>query len=248
MATMLVKNPAMFSGRVASKVSRKASVAVKAAARASWLPGAVVPAHLEGKLAGDYGFDPLNLGADPAALKWYAAAELIHSRTAMMAVAGILIPEALTKAGALNVPVWWSAGEISNETSGLPFGANIAVMHIWAGFVETKRWMDMRKPGSQAETGSFLGFEAAFKGTDEATYPGGIFDPLNMAKMADATKWNDLKVKEIRNGRLAMLAFTGIAVQHFALPGTSPLDNLNAHIASPFTTTFADNGVSLPFL
>lgn len=29
------------------------------------------PAHLDGSLAGDYGFDPLGLGADPEALKWY---------------------------------------------------------------------------------------------------------------------------------------------------------------------------------
>jgi len=27
-------------------------------------------------LAGDFGFDPLNLGADPTALKWYIAPEL----------------------------------------------------------------------------------------------------------------------------------------------------------------------------
>lgn len=43
-------------------------------------------------LPGDFGFDPLNLGRDPEALRWYQQAELVHSRTAMTAVAGILIP------------------------------------------------------------------------------------------------------------------------------------------------------------
>jgi hypothetical protein len=47
------------------------------------------PTH---RLSGDFGFDPLNLGTDPQALKWYVQAELVHARTAMTAVAGILIP------------------------------------------------------------------------------------------------------------------------------------------------------------
>ena len=37
-------------------------------------------------LPGDFGFDPLGLGKDPAAIKWYREAELIHGRLAMLAV------------------------------------------------------------------------------------------------------------------------------------------------------------------
>jgi hypothetical protein len=44
------------------------------------------------RLPGDFGFDPLNLGKDPEALRWYQQSELVHGRTAMTAVAGILIP------------------------------------------------------------------------------------------------------------------------------------------------------------
>jgi len=45
------------------------------------------------------------------------------------------------------------------------------------GWVEGKRWMDFRKPNSQAEPGSFLGLEGAFKQQANG-YPGGIlFDP-----------------------------------------------------------------------
>lgn len=61
---------------------------------------------VDGTLAGDYGFDPLNLGTKPEALRWYVHAELIHGRTAMAAVAGIVFPSLLTKAGILNVPEW----------------------------------------------------------------------------------------------------------------------------------------------
>jgi light-harvesting complex I chlorophyll a/b binding protein 5 len=32
------------------------------------------------------------LGKDPEALRWYVQAELVHGRTAMTGVAGILIP------------------------------------------------------------------------------------------------------------------------------------------------------------
>ena len=39
----------------------------------------------------DYGFDPLNLGKNPEALKWYQQAELQNGRWAMLGVAGILV-------------------------------------------------------------------------------------------------------------------------------------------------------------
>eukprot|EP00976_Prorocentrum_cordatum_P025016 508528-Prorocentrum_minimum.AAC.4 len=55
-----------------------------------FFPGAPSPEYLNGSLAGDYGWDPLGLGADPVALKWYRQSELQHARWAMFGVAGIL--------------------------------------------------------------------------------------------------------------------------------------------------------------
>jgi light-harvesting complex I chlorophyll a/b binding protein 5 len=55
------------------------------------------------------------------------------------------------------------------------------------GWVEGKRWMDFRKPNSQAEPGSFLGLEGAFKQQANG-YPGGIlFDPLGFSRFAILT-------------------------------------------------------------
>jgi hypothetical protein len=51
--------------------SQTRSVRVAAAAnRPTWLPNVTPPKYLDGTLAGDNGFDPLGLGADPARLKW----------------------------------------------------------------------------------------------------------------------------------------------------------------------------------
>ncbi|MEW5306699.1 MAG: hypothetical protein WDW36_009146 [Sanguina aurantia] len=217
-----------------------------AAIRPNWLPGSVIPAHLDGKLAGDYGFDPLNLGTNPETLRWYQQAELVHARTAMIGVAGILIPGVLTKAGVLSVPEWYNAGQISIDNSFAPFDALVAVQIILTGFVETKRLMDFRKPMSQGEPGTFFGMESALAGSGVNGYPGGVFDPMGMSRESPE-KLNDLKLKEIKNGRLAMLAFLGFAAQYQAT-GTGPIDNLLAHVADPWHTTFVENGVSVPGL
>ncbi len=76
----------------------------------------------------------------------------------------------------------------------------------------------------------------------ETGYPGGIFDPLGFSK-------GDLKTaqtKEIKNGRLAMVAFVGFVAQHQAT-GASPLAALGSHLADPMGSNFATNGISLPF-
>jgi len=54
-----------------------------------------VPTYLNGSLAGDYGYDPLGLGKDTETVEKYRAYELLHARWAMLAAAGIIIPEGL---------------------------------------------------------------------------------------------------------------------------------------------------------
>lgn len=50
-------------------------------------------------LAGDYGFDPMGLGADPEDLKWFVEAEIQHARWAMLGMLGIVGPELMEKQG-----------------------------------------------------------------------------------------------------------------------------------------------------
>jgi len=217
------------------------SVTVRAASRELWLPGGEPPKHLDGSLAGDYGFDPLNLGSDPEALKWYVQAELVHCRFAMLGVVGVLVPELLTKLGVVNLPVWYEAGAM--DISWTNFVTLVVVMHYMFGFAEMKRYMDFKNPGSQGAPGSFLGLEGAFKGGENG-YPGGIFDPMGFSKGPEFEK---MKLREVKNGRLAMMAMLGFFAQA-ASTGSSPLENLSAHLSDPWTANVASNSVALPFL
>ncbi|XP_016475273.1 chlorophyll a-b binding protein, chloroplastic [Nicotiana tabacum] len=213
------------------------SVAVSAVAadpdRPLWFPGSTPPPWLDGSLPGDFGFDPLGLASDPESLKWNQQAELVHCRWAMLGAAGIFIPEFLTKIGILNTPSWYTAGEQEYFTDTTTL---FVIELVLIGWAEGRRWADIIKPGCVNTDPIFPNNKLT--GTDVG-YPGGLwFDPLGWGS-GSPEKIKELRTKEIKNGRLAMLAVMGAWFQHI-YTGTGPIDNLFAHLADPgHATIFA---------
>ncbi|XP_058089461.1 photosystem I chlorophyll a/b-binding protein 5, chloroplastic [Magnolia sinica] len=216
----------------AAPTARRSSRTLAGAQRATWLPGLDPPPHLDGSLVGDFGFDPLGLGEDPKSLKWYVQAELVHCRFAMAGVAGILVTDLLRVTGNSNIPVWYEAGALKFDFASTE--TLFIVQLLLMGFVETKRYMDFLYPGSQAKEGTFFGLEAALEGL-EPGYPGGpLLNPLGLAK--DVNRAHDWKLKEIKNGRLAMVAMLGIFVQAY-VTHVGPIENLIVHLSNPWHRT-----------
>lgn len=194
--------------------------------RPLWFPGSSPPEWLDGSLPGDFGFDPLGLGSDPESLRWFAQAELIHGRWAMLAVAGILIPEWLQGLGIIENFSWYDAGSREYFTDSTTL---FVVQLVLMGWVEGRRWADLIQPGC-------VDIEPKFPNRKnpkpDVGYPGGLwFDPFMWGRGSPEPVMV-LRTKEIKNGRLAMLAFVGFCFQAI-YTGQTPLENLSAHIADP---------------
>jgi hypothetical protein len=226
---------------VAAKARASVRVGAVAAARPNYFPGTTPPKHLDGTMPGDFGFDPLNLGEDKEALAWYQQAELMHARWAMLGVTGMAAPEIIGNPFVEGpLPNWYDAplwdGYMASPNT--LFVVQMFMMN-WA---EVRRWQDMKNPGSMNED-PLTGANKGDTNTDVG-YPKGLFDPMGYAK--DPKKAEELKLKEIKNGRLAMVACMGCIIQQEAT-GVGPVANLKAHLADPAHNTIFNNFTPIAF-
>ena len=181
-----------------------------------------VPEHLKGEFPGDYGCDIFKLARLPANYARLRTQELMNARWAMLGITGCLGPELINPNSVSGYePVWFKTGsQIFSEAGidylGVPGFVNahslFAVVVVQALLMGLSEYARIR----------FVP-----EGVDPF-YPGGkTFDPLGFG--SDPEILAELKVKEIKNGRLAMMAMAGLFAQG-AVTGVSPLQNLHDYL------------------
>jgi light-harvesting complex I chlorophyll a/b binding protein 5 len=112
---------------------------------------------------------------------------------------------------------WYEAGA---QEYWMPGGPLLAIEAVVMGFLELKRYQGWKETGTS-------GFLNAFP-----------FDPAGMNSP-------EMAVKEVKNGRLAMVAFIGFATAAL-VTRQGPLESLGAHLSSPFDANIIGSVANLP--
>eukprot|EP01035_Chromulina_nebulosa_P016952 gene16952-22444_t len=134
-------------------------------------------------------FDPLKLSEkSPEWVPWFREAELKHGRIAMLATAGYIVADFVKLPGAVH-----EVSSLDAHTAAVSSGALLQIL-LWTSLLEIisiPAVVDLDK--SDRAPGYFA------------------FDPLGFGKKPEDFK--KYQINELKNGRLAMLAFSGIITQ-----------------------------------
>lgn len=187
------------------------------------------PEYLKGEVAGDYGFDILGLGRNPSNFAKYYELELLHARWAMLGALGVVVPELLQRFQIADFveSTWWKVGGAKLEGNTLEY-LGVDGLHI-AGrqpvvTIAFCQFLLMLGPEYARSCGIDALEPVGWYLPGCKNYPGSfLFDPLDLGR--DAINCENLKVKEIKNGRLAMVAWAGFFAQAL-VTRDSPISNL----------------------
>ncbi|EGB11488.1 putative plastid light harvesting protein isoform 8 [Aureococcus anophagefferens] len=165
--------------------SRLVSILVLEAAAGFAPKTRVMRASYVGTMIGDVGFDPLRLAEVQVDLSYARGAEIKHGRIAMLATVGFLVQEYVHLPGEA-----YQNSQPLKAPWTVPWAANLQIL-LLAGCVELAT-----ADKTYGDTPWDLGF-----------------DPLCFQEGKSQAELDDLALKELTNGRLAMMAFVGMTIQ-----------------------------------
>lgn len=168
------------------------------------LPFLESPPNLEGYVGAEAGFDPLRF-SDFAPMDFLREAELKHGRMAMLAWTGFVAVDI----GFHIYPMPEAYEGLTSVTAhdALVQYGGMGQLFLWIGLFEslnTISLMQMLYEDSGREPGDF-----------------GL-DPLGFLAGKSEEEVYRMKLRELKNGRLAMLAFSGVVTQSVLTQGPFP--------------------------
>mmetsp|Transcript_12036 Transcript_12036/g.22523 ORF Transcript_12036/g.22523 Transcript_12036/m.22523 type:complete len:207 (+) Transcript_12036:143-763(+) len=197
----LIASAAAFAP--SSSTGARSSTALAAGKKSQALPFLPYPENLSGYV-GDVGFDPFRF-SDFAPMDFLAEAEIKHGRICMLAWLGFVAVDL----GARIYPLPEAYKGLTAVTAhdALVQQGAMSQIFLWCSVFEavsTVAVVQMLYEESGREPGNFG------------------FDPLGFLKGKSEAEVKEMKLKEIKNGRLAMLAFSGICTQSVLFDKTFP--------------------------
>ncbi|GMI28665.1 hypothetical protein TrCOL_g11762 [Triparma columacea] len=200
--SLLAATATAFSPTISSPLRSSTSLNAVETAKSSALPFLPYPKNLEG-YAGDVGFDPLGF-SDWLPMDYLREAEVKHGRICMLAWLGFVAVDN----GARIYPLPEAYKGLTSVTAHDALVENGAMGQIllFVGLAEMVSWLAISQmlQGSGRKPGDFG------------------FDPLNILKGKSDDEVKRMQVRELKNGRLAMLAFSGVVTQAVLTNGPFP--------------------------
>jgi len=164
------------------------------------VPFLKTPEALDGTAAGDIGFDPLGFSS-LGDIRFLREAEIKHGRVAMLAAAGSIFQDIAVDPSFARIA---GGAKMTALHDKLVETGSMGQILFWVSFLEV------------------FGTIALFDTLEGKRAPGDFkFDPMGMGKKDLAT----MQLKEIKNGRLAMLGLSGMVHGYF-ITGKGPLELL----------------------
>jgi len=164
------------------------------------LPFMTRPAALDGTLAGDVGFDPLGFAKSRADVMNYREAEVKHARLAMLAAAGWPLSEVLDK----KLAAAFGMNPLLDDGDRVP-----SLLNGGLGKISPAYWVGCLGVAAMIDVFGQLRMKK-----DSKDYLPGDFG-LRLGYPESEEGQQRMQLAEIKNGRLAMIAVFGFAVQEF---------------------------------